>query len=542
MMNYTLGFLEALVFIGVWCYLCFRVVFWLINTILNLLIVVVFRSKTTTTTTTSVAEQKKEQASLFSCIGWINSSKNNNSKNSNKNSKNKNTNTNNNVQFTMLVWLIAYAVVPILDTSKSGAGSAGLQDLFQGTDPRLEEILRRAPIIKKGPSPPLFMTNGHVQFVPWLIQNEIHKGGIPFERIDMNVTGCIYKLPNCTHSPLMTDTISLDIFPSLDYDNNNDDNNNIKFNRSSPVILLAPGLRCYSQDLPGNTFIRLAYSKGFRSIVVNRRGHTPNRKLKAPRWNLLGDFFDMDQVYWHVKTELLQNNDAPMFLWGISSGSAVVIAGLSEWDRRYEKEGDTTAPRFVAAAAVSPGYDTRRVFSPERFRYPYNQILNPLVKDHFVLQNEELLRRFDSSAVDRMLAASNLQELVDASAPFAGYHNATSYYDRENPVNDLLSITTPTFVLNAADDPCCRIGNLYETSSSSPATYGTMTYADVTRASKRGLVAVTRYGSHCPFLDGGLFSPLTRDPWNGGYMLNSWSDRATIEFFEAALYVYSERR
>ena len=36
------------------------------------------------------------------------------------------------------------------------------------------------------------------------------------------------------------------------------------------------------------------------------------------------------------------------------------------------------------------------------------------VKDHFVLLNEKVLREHDSDAVDEMLNATNLQELVDA--------------------------------------------------------------------------------------------------------------------------------
>lgn len=55
-----------------------------------------------------------------------------------------------------------------------------------------------------------------------------------------------------------------------------------------------------------------------------------------------------------------------------------------------------------------------------------------------------------------------------------------------------------------------------------------------------GLVAVTKSGSHCPFLDGMLF-PFVRDPFGGGWMLKSWADEAGIDFYKAALQVYGDR-
>jgi predicted alpha/beta-fold hydrolase len=161
------------------------------------------------------------------------------------------------------------------------------------------------------------------------------------------------------------------------------------------------------------------------------------------------------------------------------------------------------------------------------------------VKDHFILKNEKVLREFDDAAVDAALNADTLQDFLDASAPFAGYPNASEYYKGENPVNDLQYITTPTFVLNSLDDPCCNVDNLYETSPNP--NHGGRSYAQIVRDSKRGLIAVTKTGSHCPFLDG-RWVPFIRDPLDGGWMLKSWADEVGVEFYVAALQVYDERR
>lgn len=429
-------------------------------------------------------------------------------------------------------------------------GGSGLFDLVHGTDPLMDQLISKIPNLLRGPRPPLLFSNRHLQFIPWLIQNEIHRvQSIPFQRIEFSVSACLDKsqgVENCIRSPVMNDTITLDVFPPFD----DKENQYPEFHAGSPIIFFSPGLRCNSQDLPGTMIVRRAFGDGFRSVVVNRRGHTPDMKLQAPRWNLFGDVDDLEQVYWHVQEELAAPH-TPFFLHGISSGTATVVSALAEWDRRialHEKEaGDSTkpnkiAPSFVGSVSVVPGYDISKVFRPERFKYPYNPLLVNSVKDHFVRQNEDVLRSYDSQAVDAALQATNLQDFLDAAAPFAGYPNATEYYKGENPVNGVTFITTPSLVLNSIDDPCCNIQNLYE-ESPYPQHSG-KTYAHMVSESQRGLLAVSKTGTHCPFLDSSnYFLPaVMEDPYTGEWMLDTWGDRVSIEFYKAALEVFNERR
>ena len=438
----------------------------------------------------------------------------------------------------------------------------GLHTLIKGTDARLEEILARVPAIEAGPRPPFLFRNRHVQFFPWLVQNEIHRlEGIPFQRIHVPVTDCLDKatimegtchwkydenetLSMRKHQPVMNDTITLDVFPPFDDDSTCSSRwkptQGFSFNASSPVILFSPGLRCHSQDMPGNMIIRKAYEQGFRSIVVHRRGHTPNQRLQSPRWNLFGDVDDLEQVYWFVKERLVAPHTA-MFLHGISSGTAVTVTALSKWDRRRREEPEKESPAFVASVAMTPGYDISKVLGRDRFLFPYHDLLLPGVKDHFVRQNEDLLRAHNSTAVDLALAATSLQGFVDASVPFAGYENTTVYYQDTNPINEIRDITTPKLVLNALDDPCCNINNLYDPSPHSH--HQGKTYAQLVRETENAMVAVTRTGSHIPFLcTRDRWLPFTRDPLTGGWMLHSWGDQVSIDFYRATLDVYGERR
>lgn len=455
-----------------------------------------------------------------------------------------------------------------------------LHDLVYGEDPKLTEVLALTPSLLRGPQPPLFLTNRHLQFIPWLIQNELHRvEGIPFQRLHLRVNACVDKshgTDHCERSPLMDDTVTLDVFPPFDNDDednmdNRDSNNNHnstssygRFHAGSPIVFFSPGLRCYSQDMPGNMIIRRLYGEGFRSVVVNRRGHTPDQKLQAPRWNLFGDVDDLEQVYWHIQREWAAPH-TPFFLHGISSGTSVVVSALAEYDRRRyylqqqqqqeqsPEAADTApttllpraAPSFVASISITPGYDISKVMLPDRFKYPYNPVMLDAVKTHFVRDNEQILRAFDSDAVDAALAATHLQQFVDAVAPFAGYPNATEYYKGENPVNWMHFVSTPSLVLNAIDDPCCHVHNIYE-QSPYPQHRG-RSYATLIDESPRGILAVAKSGSHCPFLDASsktlrLLPAFIKDPLYGGWMLDSWADRVSIEFYKASLKVYEERR
>ena len=238
------------------------------------------------------------------------------------------------------------------------ANKYGLNDLIVGTDSRVQQVLAMCPEIRTGPAPPIWFSSRHIQFIPWMVQNEIHKlwGGIPFERHNLEVTDRLDKAdPAGEQSPAMKDLITIDVFPPFD-----DPENLYGFPPDAPVILFAPGLRCHSQDIPGNSIVRVAYSKGFRSVAVNRRGHTPGEYLKAPRFNLFGDVDDLEQVYWHVKDNLIPAGTS-IHLEGVSSGCAVVVSALGEWDKRRKEHPKIRTPTFTSAVVVTPGYDTSKV-------------------------------------------------------------------------------------------------------------------------------------------------------------------------------------
>jgi hypothetical protein len=60
----------------------------------------------------------------------------------------------------------------------AGSGRSGLQQIIKGTDPKLNQLLDITPILRAGPSPPFWLSNRHIQFIPWMLQNELHRVGL----------------------------------------------------------------------------------------------------------------------------------------------------------------------------------------------------------------------------------------------------------------------------------------------------------------------------------------------------------------------------
>jgi len=52
----------------------------------------------------------------------------------------------------------------------------GIAQIISGTDPKLQQVLSLAPLISQGPNPAFFLGNRHIQFIPWMTQNEFVSG------------------------------------------------------------------------------------------------------------------------------------------------------------------------------------------------------------------------------------------------------------------------------------------------------------------------------------------------------------------------------
>ena len=98
----------------------------------------------------------------------------------------------------------------------------GIKAIIKGTDPLLERVLDLCPLIRAGPQPPFWLGNRHMQFIPWMGQNEFFRGSMNFETHDFTVTDCVVKGDSekggldCVQDPSMDQVITIDVFPGFD--------------------------------------------------------------------------------------------------------------------------------------------------------------------------------------------------------------------------------------------------------------------------------------------------------------------------------------
>jgi len=407
------------------------------------------------------------------------------------------------------------------------ASTFGKVRVHLGTGTDLRRVFDHMPTAHRAPRPPIWAYGRHIQFIPWIIYNTLSSAVVPlrYQTQTLRVTGLEDKSKpeSKTNKRNMDDDVVINYFPPLEQ-RAEVANDECMLPLDAPAILIDGGLTCTAQDVPGSSFLRLAVTRGFRVVVLERRGHA--LPLTKPRWNLFGDSDDLEQMV-HVIREKLPK--APFFWLGISSGSKLPIEAMGKFDER-RKNGDTSAPQFVATACLCPGYNLETCFMG--FGFPYKYICRSSVRSKFLQENEAVLRSHNSEAYEKAVQAPDLQSLLYHAAPFAGYPSAKEYFAAENPVLFAPLITTPTLVINSMDDPCTVVQNCY---GKMPGRDDGLTFVEMIERSPCGLLLITPSGSHCPFLDG-TFWPFVRVPQAlGGLVIASWADRCILEFFEGYL-------
>lgn len=344
-----------------------------------------------------------------------------------------------------------------------------------------------------------------------MLQGYIHKFffPVPYQRIE-NTTPC------------GQDKSVLDVYPSFD------ENHDVL-----PIVFILPGLRGYSQDCPGISVVkRFAATKRFRVIVHHRRGHVEDEKIKAGVFHFAGDPDDLSCSIRNLRDTYPEHANVPIFLMGLSLGSALAVVSAGYWDR-MRKERKTCSYGFPppdnigGMVLTSAGFDITRCF--DRFPWPYSTILRECLKDHFIRKNEDVLRNaHGDEAVDNMLKVNSLGQFVDGCYKFAGCSTREDFFDKYNPVLFLPHFTTPCMVLLAIDDPITVIENCLEVSPYPD--FGGMSYKQYTENRKNVVIlgVLPQTGSHCTFIDGGNFDFMEKV--DGLWMLKNWSEDAAVEF------------
>lgn len=240
---------------------------------------------------------------------------------------------------------------------------------------------------------------------------------------------------------------------------------------TTPTIVLLPTI-AGTPDSMGELVGDLARNTGFRIVLCLRRGHG-ELPLTTPRINILGSTDDLREQIAHIRDRFPRSS---LYAVGSSAGSGLLTRYLGE-------EGDD-AP-FEATFSYCPGYDTDQVFDrahPFYSRYMARKIVRQFIDPHG--QKLEHL-----STAEKLRAAACLSDFHRNAYELAGYASYEEYTAASNPMRVFESVKKPMMILNAEDDPVCRIENAHP-------------YLDTIARMPNIVLVTTDRGSHCAHYEG----------------------------------------
>ena len=207
-----------------------------------------------------------------------------------------------------------------------------------------------------------------------------------------------------------------------------------------PLAILFHGLGGCHQS---SYITRLQYrlnQLGVRTWRVDQRGFGHSLQCRQ-----LGHAGRSEDVQLAVSEAIERAPGSPIWLFGFSMGANLVLKAIGQWS--------TDAPSaLVAAAAVAPPIDL--LLCAENMKVGWNRVYSRRFVKRLMKCFQEHQHRGEFQGVDFSQWPSDLMELDDRfTAPLSGYDGALDYYHANSSGRWLDQVTTPTFILAAADDP-----------------------------------------------------------------------------------------
>ncbi|KAK3737677.1 hypothetical protein RRG08_066364 [Elysia crispata] len=270
-----------------------------------------------------------------------------------------------------------------------------------------------------------------------------------------------------------------------------------KTKRRTMVLLVIPtltGSACHVSAM-----CHAAATRGMRTVVFNRRGHG-GALLTTPKLQSFGDPTDLRQVIKYIR---LCWPKCPLAAVAYGTGCGLLMSYLGEFG---------SSALLTAGACVSPCWD-----APERFlssgpRGIYDLLLLLGLKTILYKHAPALGQVLDAGHA--LVSAWSFPEFDrTVYCQLYGHKDLDQFWEVNNPIRDVDDIEVPVLCVNSMDDPVARCSDEDSKNSSIP--------YDLFQCYPNFLLATTRTGGHCGFLEG--FPP------------KSWADELCLDHIEAVV-------
>ena len=210
----------------------------------------------------------------------------------------------------------------------------------------------------------------------------------------------------------------------------------------APLLVMFHGLEGTSSSHYAVAFSAYAQQRGWDFAVPHFRGCSGEINL-APRAYHSGDYVEIDWILRKLRTM----HQGPIFAVGISLGGNALL-------RWAEESGRAAADAVVAMSAVCAPVDLAaggQALGQGFNRWVYTPMFLKTMKPKAMLKLAQHPGLFDAEALSN---ARNLYEFDNVfTAPLHGFKNTDDYWARASAKPHLRSISIPTLLVHARNDP-----------------------------------------------------------------------------------------
>jgi hypothetical protein len=209
-----------------------------------------------------------------------------------------------------------------------------------------------------------------------------------------------------------------------------------------PLVVLFHGLEGDSSSHYARALMRYLKAIGWTGVVPHFRGCSgePNR---LPRAYHSGDYVE---IGWMLSAIHAQRPSTVLYAVGVSLGGSALLNWLG-------REGDRAGSLVKSAAAVSAPLDLTS--AGEAIGKGFNRVYARHFLQTLKPKALEMARRFPGTLDEASIRRADSMYVFDdvVTAPLHGFDGVDDYWTRASSKPWLRSITVPTLVLNARNDP-----------------------------------------------------------------------------------------
>lgn len=265
-----------------------------------------------------------------------------------------------------------------------------------------------------------------------------------------------------------------------------------------PIVLVLHGMAGSLRSSYATGIMQQIQKRGWRGVIMYYRGMSsgPNRLLTHTH---LGETIGVDHL---IRTLKAREPNTPLAAVGYSMGANLLL----KWQGEVGEDNP-----LCAAVAVSAPFDLRR--ASNYMRYGFSSVyqwmllrdLRSYIRDKFSYRKVPEKLRPGLEDLENIRSFWLFDDLI--TAPLHGFVDAADYYAHSSSRNYLPTISKPTLIISARDDPFMPESVL----------------PSVTEVSSTTFLEISEQGGHVGFVAGTIRKPIY------------WLERRIPEFLEQYL-------